>query len=123
VVENSDSSVAYSGSWRQYSDSQGSGGSYHRSHYSGNQASFTFSGTKVRWIGMTDRYAGIADIYIDGQFVTEVDAYASSMSYQEVLFESATLSSGSHTITVQVTGKKNPSAGSTRTFVDAFQVL
>jgi hypothetical protein len=48
--------------------------------------------------------------------------FAPSEAVQEPVFTSATLTSGSHTLEVEATGTKNPSATDSFVAVDAFEV-
>src|SRR6266481_10035283 len=40
------------------------------------QATFTFTGTGVGWIGARGNQTGIARVFLDGAFITEVDTYS-----------------------------------------------
>ena len=47
--------------------------SFNRS--AGARATFSFTGTSVKWIGFRAPWAGIARVFVDGTFVTELDLY------------------------------------------------
>jgi hypothetical protein len=87
----------------------------------GTQVRFTFTGTAVRWIGLKDNWAGIAKAFIDGVLQSEIDTYATTTQVKTVLFETTGLTGGSHTITVETTGRKNAAAKSAWVWVDAFE--
>lgn len=123
TVEESAPGVSVTGTWSNSSSLASSGRSYKKSRTAGATASYTFTGTGVRWIGLATRYAGITRIEIDGVFAGNVDSYSVLPSYQRVLFESSGLSNGSHTIRLIVTGDRNPSATYGYTYVDAFAVF
>src|SRR5207249_3866514 len=77
--EETDPSVSFSGSWTR--DTGGfawSGGYAVYSMTAGAQATFTFTGTSVAWIGARGPEEGFAHVFIDGVFVSEVDTYARS---------------------------------------------
>jgi hypothetical protein len=121
--EETDASVAYTGSWvRGNLNRAWSSGSASESLSPGAQATFTFTGTAVRWIGLRQNTTGIARVFIDGVFVTEVDTYAPTSGPQDTLFTSPALAMGSHTLTIEVTGRKNAASLNTWVVVDAFDV-
>jgi hypothetical protein len=128
--EEVDPAVVYTGSWSaQNFDEAWSGtspnygsGSATRSATAGARAEFTFVGTAVRWIGYRGPVAGIARVFVDGALAGEVDAYASIKQVRAELFSAAGLSPGSHTIAIEVTGSRNPSASNAVIVVDAFDV-
>ena len=62
----------------------------------------------MKWIGYKDPWSGIANVYVDGTLKTQVDSYSASGQAQQVLYTIAGLSSGSHTLVIEVTGTKNP---------------
>jgi hypothetical protein len=127
--EEPDPAVAYTGAWVHdlndafsgTSANYGSGGAA-RSAVAGARATFSFKGTSVTWIGFRGQDAGIARVYLDGAFVADVDTYASPKQVAVALFTASGLSSGSHTLAIEVTGQKN--AASTNAFirVDAFDI-
>jgi Big-like domain-containing protein len=119
--EETDPSIAYAGSWDQ--------GNFNRawsmrtvavSGEPGAQATFTFSGTSVSWIGTRKSTTGIARVYLDGAFVTEIDTYAATDGLQNTIFRVSDLAAGTHTLTIEVTGRKNPASDSAYIVVDAF---
>jgi len=65
--------------------------------------------------------AGIAKVFIDGALQGEIDTYATTTQIKTVLFEIAGLTTGSHTIIVETTGRKNAAAKSAWVWVDAFE--
>lgn len=54
----------------------------------GNSISFAFSGTRVKIIAGTNNDMGIANIYIDGNKVAEVDCYSSAWIKGGTIFDS-----------------------------------
>src|SRR5207244_9286753 len=79
------------------------------------------NGTAAKWIGYKDQWSGIANIYVDGALKTQVDSYSASGQAQAVLYTITGLSSGAHTLTIEVTGNKNAAATSAWVWVDAFE--
>jgi alpha-amylase len=119
-VEQNSSSVTYTGTWYANTGSFNSGGSAALAENPGSRATFTFTGTAVSWIGYKDAWSGIANVYIDGALKTQVDGYSPSAQAQAVMFSVTGLSSGSHTVTVEAKGTKNPASHAAWIWVDAF---
>jgi hypothetical protein len=86
--------------------------------------SFTFTGTSVEWIAPVSNNGGYANVYIDGTLVaSNVTTYSATTYYQQVIWSTAGLSSGSHTLKIVVLGTK-PAAntsGNEYVQVDAFR--
>jgi hypothetical protein len=103
TVDDDSLAIAYTGSWSD-SGFRGLGDYDNGVHYTttnGDEATLTFTGTKVSFNTETNVDEGDIAIYVDGVLQTTVDAYSASRSAQQTLFTSATLPSGKHTITVQ----------------------
>jgi hypothetical protein len=107
VQENS-AAVVYSGSWTPGSRFSYWSGEFARyTETTGAQATFTFSGTSIRWLGERRRNGGIARVSLDGVFVAEVDTYWWLQDeFQAALFSRTGLTPGTHTLTIEVTGQK-----------------
>jgi energy-converting hydrogenase Eha subunit A len=89
----------------------------------GDQATFTFTGTSVRWIGYRGPGAGIARVILDGTVVKDsLDLFIPTEGPQEAVFTSPVLAAGSHTLTIQVMGSKNLASTGIAIVVDAFDV-
>jgi hypothetical protein len=86
----------------------------------GAQATFTFSGTSVSWIGSRKSTTGIARVYVDGLFVREIDTYSPTDGLQDTVFRVSNLAPGTHTLTIEATGRKNAASSSAYIVVDAF---
>jgi hypothetical protein len=122
VTDDTDSSINYQGGhWTAANTSGYYNGSVHYSSTPGDAVSYTFNGTFIRWIGATNYNHGQASVAIDGGAATTVDTYSPQWGYQTTLFERTNLSSGSHTITITVTGNKNAASSGYFQDVDAFE--
>jgi hypothetical protein len=86
------------------------------------RASVTFNGTAVTVVTYNDQWSGIAAVYIDGDFKSEIDTYAPSSKAQYKSYSISGLPSGQHTISIAPTGRKNADSGGTWIWVDAFDV-
>jgi hypothetical protein len=130
--ENTDPSIAYiDGStssgvapdwWHGSRSREWSGDTASFNRAPGARATFTFTGTWVRWIGFRAPWAGIGRVFLDGAFAGEFDLYSAAELVQATIFTATSLVPGSHTLIVEVTGLKNPSAVDTAVVVDAFDV-
>jgi len=81
-----------------------------------------FTGEQFTLVSDKDPYRGIAQILVDGVSQGTVDLYQDTTANQVEVFKSAVLPSGPHTITVRVTGTKNPAARAAYVRVDQFKV-
>ena len=90
-------------------------------------AEFTFTGTGIQWIGETNYYCGVAEVYLDGVKVSTVDPFiAPSIINQFINFSREGMTYGEHTIKVVATGLKNPASTvypGTRVLIDAFRYM
>jgi hypothetical protein len=128
-VEESDAAVTLSGEWKASDERFGwSGGHAKFSTEAKATASFTFTGTSVTWIGSRGRGMGIALVKVDGGTrkgvdLFEVDLFARpNDEIRAPVLTLNGLSDGKHTLTIEVTGDKNPDADSNVVVVDAFDV-
>jgi beta-galactosidase GanA len=88
----------------------------------GDALTVSFHGTAIRWIAPRDGNHGITDVALDGTHVASVDGYAPTKQYQPVLYSLSGLPDTDHTLTLTVTGSRNPAASGTFTTVDAIDV-
>src|SRR5439155_11487292 len=119
-VQQNSSAVTFSGSWYANTGSFNSGSSAALAVNSSARATFTFTGTAVKWIGYRDAWSGIANVYVDGTLKAQVDTYSASGQAKVVNYTITGLTAGTHTITIEVTGTKDASAQSDWIWVDAF---
>jgi hypothetical protein len=123
--EESDPAVSFSAGWTPSDPNLGwSAGAARQSSVAGAQAVFTFTGTSVRWIGNRNVRSGIALVKVDAGRAVEVDLFARSEEVHTPVITFNGLSSGRHTLTIEVTGRKNPDpqAEASTVVVDAFDV-
>jgi hypothetical protein len=122
--QDTDPAIAYGPNWIQGNrDKAYSEGATAETFTAGAQATFTFTGTGVRWIGFSGPQTGIADVMLDGAFVKEVDMYAPTEGPQHTVFTATDLAPGTHTLTITVTGLKNPASSWFWVLIDAFDVI
>ncbi len=121
AYENDSSAITYAGAWRTMDSQSDSGGSSSYLNSAGS-ASFTFSGTAVRWVARTTPSSGIAAVHIDGVKVADVDRYSAAAAYQKVVFQPTGLTDAVHILQIEWTGKANPAASGTNLMIDSIQV-
>jgi hypothetical protein len=121
--EETDPSVTYTSGWTQGDTSKTwSGGTAAISTAAGAQASFTFTGPSVTWIGGRSPGTGIASVSVDGVFQRNVDTYSKTEEIRVPMFEAVDLANTTHTLTIQVTGQQNAAASGNAIVIDAFDV-
>jgi beta-glucanase (GH16 family) len=119
-VDDNSASVTYKGTWGSWSGNPGYNKTEHFSETIGSEATFTFTGEKVWLYGHKRNDLGMAEIQIDGITQGTVDCYSDASNYFVSLYESPQLTSDLHTLTIRVTGVKNPGSSGTEIIVDAF---
>lgn len=115
--------VKYKGAWTTSKLAGLSGGSHSFSHATSATATFSFTGTRARWIGKRASNYGKAWVRVDSGKWTLIDLYSAKTLNQQRLFESAVLSQGTHTLTIRVAGTKNAKATYHYVDVDALEAL
>lgn len=121
-MENTDSNIKYTGTWSKISYSSASGGSIARANSTSSSLAYSFSGTSLKVYALKDTNMGLADIYIDGVKVKQVDLYASSRKYKVNVYEYKPSDNNNHTIKIVPTGKKNSASTGTYVNIDAFDL-
>jgi uncharacterized protein YjdB len=85
-------------------------------------ATLTFTGNKVEFFSSKASHHGIASVTIDDGPETMIDLYAASRQDFVMAFTSGTLSEGTHTIKVRVTGGRNSSSSGSYVVIDYLKV-
>jgi hypothetical protein len=113
----------WTGVWKDVEHHQWGSKEYQKvAQEKGSEFTFTFNGSGAVIMGRWDRDCGKADVYVDDQFVREVDNYYWVMNrgagFQWLngahLFHILDLSPGEHTVRMVVNGKKNEKATGTK---------
>ena len=121
-LEENDPDIIYTGSWSSYACPSCSGGALMYSNQTGAKAELTFNGTGIKWIVAKGPMMGKAKVYLDGVYMGLIDLYSPTIKYNQVLQKTG-LAPGSHTVAIEVSGKKNVSATGTIINIDAFEVV
>jgi len=122
LYQQNDPAVKLTGTWYPNSGAFNSGGSAILAMDQGSQATFTFTGTGVQWIGYRDAWSGIAQVYLDGALKGTIDTYSAAEQAQAVIYSSGQLKNTSHTLTIIVTGTHDATSAGAWVWVDAFNV-
>jgi hypothetical protein len=111
--------ITYAGSWKRVSLSGSSGGYVKRSLTGGNTATHTFNGRDISFVSTRGPARGIAQVRVDGNLVATIDLYSATSQTKRVVW-SSTVSPGSHTVEIRVTGTRNAASSSNRIDIDAY---
>jgi hypothetical protein len=121
-VEQNNPAINYNGNWYLNTNPVQSGGTALLSTDAGSSATISFTGSGIKWIAYRDAWSGIANVSVDGAPPTTVDTYSQIDQAQAVAYSVSGLAAGSHTLSISVAGKHNPSSGGSWIWVDAFDV-
>jgi hypothetical protein len=98
--DQSDSNIVKTGTWSPFTQADAYMGSYARSATSGASATIRFTGTRLDYIGMKGTTLGIVDVYLDGVKKATFDLGAAIATYQENIWSTGKLASGTHTVRI-----------------------
>jgi Bacterial Ig domain len=121
-LQETDPDITYTGAWAPDSTRSWSAGAAVLTAAPGAQATFPFTGTAVTWIGARCSQCGIARVFLDGNFVADVNAYSATEQIQAALFTATGIADAPHTLTITSTGTQNPAAIGSLVVIDAFEV-
>jgi hypothetical protein len=121
-LQETDPDITYSAGWVPDSTRAWSAGAATLTTTAGAQATLSFTGTGVTWIGAVGNQTGIARVYLDGTLVATVDTYSAKEQIQAVLYTATGLADARHTLTITSTGTQNPASLGNLVVIDAFEV-
>jgi hypothetical protein len=119
LVQQTSTSVHWSGSWTTATTTSASGGSYRYASAAGASVSYTFTGRAVGVVATKGTAFGSFKVYLDGVYVGTSSDYATSTLYRRLVYSKAWTSSATHTIKLVCLG----TSGHPRIDLDAFVVL
>lgn len=120
-IDNTNGSIAYSGSWSAGSVNSGYyNNTIRQSSTSTNYAQYTFTGTDITLYAAKTSSSGKADIYIDGTLDATIDLYSASTVPSSAVYAKRGLGNASHTIKVVVRSDHNGSSSGYNVGIDAF---
>ncbi len=99
-VEQTDTRLAFSGSWKTFSTSGASGGSYARSDASGAMCTVNFHGSYLAWIATKGTTLGTAWVQLDDGAAQKIDLAASAVAYQQKVWDTGPLTTGDHVVKI-----------------------
>jgi len=120
-VEQDDPSVTYSGNWYSNDSTGHSRGVAALTNAPGARATMSFTGTGITWVGVMDAWAGLATVHLDGAMVV-VNTYREVGDYQHAIFTARGLSSGTHTLSIEVTHERGEKTDGSWVWIDAFDI-
>jgi Domain of unknown function (DUF1929)/Divergent InlB B-repeat domain/Galactose oxidase, central domain len=120
TTQESDSKIAYD-TWKSLAQAMATDGTYRSATSNKATVTVTFTGTSIDWKTTKGKGYGKASVTIDGVAKGTFDMFRSATAWQSVISFGG-LSSGSHTMVIQVLGQKNASATATKVVVDGFIV-
>ena len=115
--------ISYSKGWKYLYGNDFSANSISYSDSIDSKVTLNFIGTGVSWLGTNSNTQGIAKVYIDGNFKEYVDQFNDTRKVMVISYSVTNLAYGVHTITVEVTGTKNPQSTGKRVEIDGFDVF
>jgi uncharacterized protein YkwD len=118
--QQTDSHLLYSGTWYTFSASGASAGSYKRASAGSASVTVKFTGTYLEWIATAGTTLSGAYVSLDGAPAQSVDLARSAVAYQQKVWNTGTLPSGTHT--VKIWRNPNDEAGKYIS-VDAFDII
>jgi hypothetical protein len=127
VMRYEETAISYGPGWQPhpYYDWlawSGGTGSAMDSTTAGAMAWFSFNGTSVTWIGYRGLRGGMAEVYVDGAYISKVDTFGRRDENMARVFTVGGLAPGNHTFGIVVTGEQNVDAYSNLVVIDAFDV-
>ena len=120
-VEENNPSLVYLGRWYPNLNPAHSGGHAILAMDAGSRVTINFNGTGISWLAYRDEWSGIARVYVDGEEKSTIDNYLSP-AQQRVVYSIGGLQSGSHSLSIEVTGTHNQSSKGSWVWLDAFDV-
>jgi hypothetical protein len=109
--------------WGEGANAAASGGRYLASATSGATLRATFSGTGIKWIGVSDSCSGRAQVAVDG-VVQVIDTYRSpSSGWKSVTYSVTGLAATTHTMVLTILGTKQAASCGAWVYFDAFDVI
>jgi hypothetical protein len=102
VMQDSASSLTYSGNWRTETPADALGGSLHTATAKGASVKLTFTGRAVAWVAPRGPGFGtVAAVSVDGRFTKNVYLSASTYQARRIVFSMSWKNAGKHTIKIK----------------------
>jgi len=98
--QQTDSRIAYTGTWYTFYTSGASAGSYKRAKTSTASCTVNFNGTYLAWIATAGTTLGKAWVSLDGGTPVSINLARSAVAYQQSVWNTGTLTDGDHTVKI-----------------------
>ncbi len=121
--QDTDRNITYTGLWESTTSTSASGETFRYIDETGGKASVTFNGTYLAWIAKKSNQYGIARVTVDGEDKGTVDLYSATATFGASVWNTGTLDSGEHTVTIEWTGERNASSTASNIGLDAFDII
>jgi hypothetical protein len=116
VIQERDRAVSVSGRWHRHVRPAAMGQHHRSTSQRGATITLRVNASAVAVIGPRSPGRGKADVYVDGRYVTTIDAHAPRVVHRQVLFSRVWRETGEHSVTLKVVG----TPGHPRISIDAF---
>jgi hypothetical protein len=123
VVQETSSSVAYTGRFTRNPLTGSAGGFVRSTGVAGRSASLKVTARSLAFVSTKGPSRGKAQVWVDGVKVATIDLYAATRKPGIVVWSRSWKSTETHRLRIVVTGTKRSASTSTRVDVDAFLVL
>jgi hypothetical protein len=100
TVEQTDTRLAFAGTWSSVTATGASGGSYKRATGSGAAVYVDFTGIDLAWVTTVGPTMGKAWVSVDGGAAQSVDLYAATTAYKQKVWDSGPLTLGDHEVKI-----------------------
>jgi hypothetical protein len=120
-VEEHHPALLYVGHWYSNGNRDHSGGGAAMATDAGARVTIGFNGSGIAWNAYRDEWSGVARVYLDGDEMATVDNYRSPAT-SGVPYSTGGLAPGVHTLTIEVTGTRHPSAKGAWIWLDSFEI-
>lgn len=119
--EQTETAIAYSGSWTTYSGAGSSVSGAYTEDAAGAMI-VAFTGDRFDWVTLTGPLYGIASVSLDGATPIDIDLYSSSFKGQVGVWSTGRITNGPHVVEIRRTGRKRTAAIGTRMSADVFAI-
>ena len=121
-IEETHSSFTWSLGWESVKDANASGGTWRISKTQGSRLTVSFTGTGIALVYASNPEGGIAGIELDGKTHENIDMYS---QFPESINRTIArgLENTFHTLTLTVSGTRNPASSDSTVIVDAIEVM
>lgn len=118
----SDPKILYTGHWVSWPAREKAIAEEFYTSNKSSYAEYNFYGSGIKWVGTINFDCGLADIIIDGNYMTTIDTYNTVRLTKQVLYINTNLDKGHHIIKIFCTGNKNQLSTNTDVTLESFHV-